>query len=147
MEKYHYVGLFFKLWKGSRGPTFKIWGGRGPWVPLLTLREVSGPGVLVPILHHAHGNISISLKLCRKKHYWGKRDTFLMVFEIYLWNDISITFSHNVNLISINYHAYNTSHKFWDRSPFPHYQCCLQVSETVSWHRFLATLPIYCNIE
>ena len=30
---------------------------------------------------------------------------------------------------------YNTSHKFWDQSPSPHYQCCLQVSETVSWHK------------
>ena len=30
----------------------------------------------------------------------------------------------------------NTSHKFWDQSPSPHYQCCLQVSETVSWHQF-----------
>ena len=29
----------------------------------------------------------------------------------------------------------NTSHKFWDQSPFPHYQCCLQISETVSWHK------------
>ena len=29
----------------------------------------------------------------------------------------------------------NTSHKFWDQSPFPHYQCCLQVSETGSWHK------------
>ena len=29
----------------------------------------------------------------------------------------------------------NTSHKFWDQSPSPHYQCCLQVSETVSWHK------------
>ena len=28
---------------------------------------------------------------------------------------------------------YNTSHKFWDQSPSPHYQCCLQVSGTVSW--------------
>ena len=30
---------------------------------------------------------------------------------------------------------YNTSQKFWDQSSFPHYQCCLQVSETVSWHK------------
>ena len=30
----------------------------------------------------------------------------------------------------------NTSHKFWDQSPSLHYQCCLQVSETVSWHKF-----------
>ena len=29
----------------------------------------------------------------------------------------------------------NTSHKFWDLSPVPHYQCCLQVSETGSWHK------------
>ena len=29
----------------------------------------------------------------------------------------------------------NTSHKFWDQSPSPHYQCFLQVSETVSWHK------------
>ena len=26
-------------------------------------------------------------------------------------------------------------HKFWDQSPSPHYQCCLQVSETVSWRK------------
>ena len=29
----------------------------------------------------------------------------------------------------------NTSHKFWDQSPSSHYQCCLQASETVSWHK------------
>ena len=29
----------------------------------------------------------------------------------------------------------NTSHKFWDQSPSPHYQCCLQVSVVVSWHK------------
>ena len=28
-----------------------------------------------------------------------------------------------------------TSHKFWDQSPSTHYQCCLQVSETGSWHK------------
>ena len=26
------MGVFFKLWKGSRGPTFKFWGGPGSWV-------------------------------------------------------------------------------------------------------------------
>ena len=26
---------------------------------------------------------------------------------------------------------YNTSHKFWDQPPSPHYQCCLQVFGTV----------------
>ena len=31
--------------------------------------------------------------------------------------------------------VYNTSHKFWDQSPSLHYQCCLQVSETVSLHK------------
>ena len=30
---------------------------------------------------------------------------------------------------------YNTSHKFWDQSPSPHYQCCFQVFETVPWHK------------
>ena len=30
---------------------------------------------------------------------------------------------------------YIISHKFWDQSPFPYYQCCLQVSETVSRHK------------
>ena len=30
---------------------------------------------------------------------------------------------------------YNTSYKFWDQSPSPQYQCCLQVSGTVSWHK------------
>ena len=29
----------------------------------------------------------------------------------------------------------NASRKFWDQSPSPHYQCCLQVSETVSWQK------------
>ena len=29
----------------------------------------------------------------------------------------------------------NTSHKFWDQSHSPHYQNCLQVSETVTWHK------------
>ena len=31
--------------------------------------------------------------------------------------------------------SYNISHKFWDQSPSPHYQCCLQVYETVSLHK------------
>ena len=31
--------------------------------------------------------------------------------------------------------TYKTSHKLWDQSPYPHYQCCLQVSETVSWRK------------
>ena len=26
-------------------------------------------------------------------------------------------------------------HKFWDQSPSPNDQCCLQVSETVSWYK------------
>ena len=30
--------------------------------------------------------------------------------------------------------AHNTSNKFWDQFPSHHYQCCFQVSETVSWH-------------
>ena len=30
---------------------------------------------------------------------------------------------------------YNTSHIFWDQRPSPHYQCCLQVSETASWRK------------
>ena len=30
---------------------------------------------------------------------------------------------------------YNTPHKFWDQSPSSHFQYCLQVSETVTWHR------------
>ena len=35
----------------------------------------------------------------------------------------------------------NTSHKFWEQSPSPHYQCCLQVSETVSWHKLRYRYP------
>ena len=31
--------------------------------------------------------------------------------------------------------TYNISHKVWDQSSSPHCQCCLQVSETVSWHK------------
>ena len=31
--------------------------------------------------------------------------------------------------------SYNTSHKFWDKSLIPHYHCCLQISETGSWHK------------
>ena len=44
------MGVFFKLWKGSRGPTFKFWGGPGSWV-----QGSRGPEsvVLVPLLHHA----------------------------------------------------------------------------------------------
>ena len=30
--------------------------------------------------------------------------------------------------------GHNTSSKFWDQFPSHHYQCCFQVSETVSWH-------------
>ena len=29
----------------------------------------------------------------------------------------------------------NTSHKFWDQPPSPHYKSCLEVSETFSWHK------------
>ena len=29
----------------------------------------------------------------------------------------------------------NTSHKFWNQSPYPHYQCFFQLSETVFWHK------------
>ena len=31
--------------------------------------------------------------------------------------------------------TYNTSQKLWEQSPFPNYQCPLQVSETVCWHK------------
>ena len=30
MKKYHYLGPFFNLWKGSWGPTFKLWESRVP---------------------------------------------------------------------------------------------------------------------
>ena len=30
---------------------------------------------------------------------------------------------------------YNISHKFWDQSPSPHYQCCFHVFKTASWHK------------
>ena len=36
----------------------------------------------------------------------------------------------------------NATHKFWDQSPTPHYQCCLRVSETVSWHKLQSC---YCS--
>ena len=52
--KKRWGGPTFKLWKGSWGPTFKFW--RGSWVPTFKLWRgcrVPGPGVLVPILHHA----------------------------------------------------------------------------------------------
>ena len=53
-------GPTFKLWRVSRGPTFKFW--RGSWGPTFKLwggsrvpsPEVLGPGVLVPLLHHAN---------------------------------------------------------------------------------------------
>ena len=38
-------------------------------------------------------------------------------------------------LLFLIYFLGNTSHKFWDQSPSLHYQCCLQVSEAVSWHK------------
>ena len=49
-------------------------------------------------------------------------------------------------------HTYNTLHKFWDQSPFPHYQCCLQVSykyqrQCLGTSFRVATRPICCNIE
>ena len=34
----------------------------------------------------------------------------------------------------------NTSHKFWDQFPCPHFQFCLRVSDTVSWHSFFSFL-------
>ena len=45
--------------------------------------------------------------------------------------------SSNLRIIILCLISYNTSHKFWDQSPFPHYQCSLQISETVSWHKLL----------
>ena len=37
--------------------------------------------------------------------------------------------------------SHNTSHKFWDQTPCLHYQCCLQVSKTVSWHKLWCCYP------
>ena len=36
----------------------------------------------------------------------------------------------------------NPLHKFWDQSSSPHHECCLQVSETVSWHKLRCC---YCS--
>ena len=47
---------------------------------------------------------------------WRNSATFCRVSASFCWMEIQ-----------------NTSHKFWDWSHCPHYQCCLQVSETVSW--------------
>ena len=55
MRKYHYVGLFFKLWKSSRVLLldFEV-GGEGVLKSnLWILGRSRGPGVLAPLLHHA----------------------------------------------------------------------------------------------
>ena len=46
------------------------------------------------------------------------------------------SFSLSACFASLGFFSYNTSHKFLDQSPSPHYQCCLQVlSIWVSWHK------------
>ena len=49
--KERWEGPTTKLWRGSWGPTFKLYGGRGSH--FYTLRGVPGPEVLVPHLEHA----------------------------------------------------------------------------------------------
>ena len=49
--------------------------------------------------------------------------------KIYHWRE------NMIKLKKVMLSRCNTSHKFWDQSPSPHYQCCLQVSETVSWYK------------
>ena len=96
MRNYHYVGLFFKLWKGSRGHSFKLWGKGwcGPGVPLLNLRgvrvtnlnfegvsdlgsqgpEVLGPVVFVPLSHHVDkSNTNFMLQLFYDKNIMFER--------------------------------------------------------------------------
>ena len=41
-------GVPLSNFRGVQGPTFKLWGGSRISGP-----EVTGPGVLVPLLHHA----------------------------------------------------------------------------------------------
>ena len=76
----------------------------------------------------------------------GRRKTFLEWTSINLSSKLSLTCGGNVNYYTSVHHpiptlpvgignTLNTSHKFWDISPSPHYQCCLQISETVSWHK------------
>ena len=58
---------------------------------------------------------------------------FLFLNNFY-WFDFDSNIENN-DCLFLNTISYNTSHKFWAQSPFPHYQSCLQVSETVSWDK------------
>ena len=60
--------------------------------------------------------------------------SMLLFLKNFYWFDFDSNIENN-DCLFLNTISYNTSHKFWDQSPFPHYQSCLQVSETVPWHK------------
>ena len=60
--------------------------------------------------------------------------SMLLFLKNFYWFDFDSNIENN-DCLFLNTISYNTSHKFWDQSPFPHYQSCLQVSETVSWDK------------
>ena len=71
MKKYYYEGPTFKLWRGSRSPTFFKGGGESR-VPVLNFKGVSGPGSQVPLLHHAY-----LVQMLLKCEFWKKKSSFL----------------------------------------------------------------------
>ena len=85
--------------------------------------------------------IEISRSIYRICYFW-----ILLILLLYCLGSESQRYSMNGLWISmpvpilamaleLQVCRYIISHKFWDQSPFPYYQCCLQVSETVSRHK------------
>ena len=74
----------------------------------------------LPIISISHKTIWYILNI-KSNEFKIKNAKFLKSFFYFLFNFLD-----------------NTSHKFWDQSPLPHYQCCLQLYEAVSWHK------VYC---
>ena len=75
----------------------------------------------------------ISLKLQHFSFFESQSDEGRIQLAIKLFG-----ISKRSRIVSTNYFLFifldNISHIFWDQTP--HYQCCLQVSKTVSWHKF-----------
>ena len=83
--------------------------------------------------HHQwilHTQISLSTKFHFKESSLNFRTKFAQ--KVYFPSKKYVKITTEFSILKL---VYNTWQTFWDQSPSPHYQCCLQVSETVSWHK------------
>ena len=68
--------------------------------------------------------------------YSGTRLIFhIFSLSLKLTIAVYIPYTMKNRIVYVQNTSYNTSYKFWDEPPSPHYQCCLKVSETVSWSK------------